>query len=369
MINREQLYHTLLKLLDSTTPYEYEKLIHKYLPKQGTFDSCGNYWVHIGNYENTLFSCHMDTVGRNCTKTTVLYDDGKLYAMNEHAACLGGDDRCGMLCMIAMIDANIDGTYIFHVGEESGCVGSKHIAKTYDLSSYKRAIAFDRRGMNSVITVMMGSTKVCSDEFANALCKQLDFVPDPTGLYTDTWSYESYIPEVTNLSCGYENEHSNREIIHVDWLLDCFIPKLISIDWDALPTKRDPKAANQIEKEYNWDDSIFDCCDFCCINCDDVRSYPFENRNWLLCNDCAMHIGVLEQAMKSCNQCGNMFCGKGNLCVDCFAMEIIDNNFLLNVDPSLLDKEFECLHCGICYCGKVELCNNCLESNKCNAIF
>jgi hypothetical protein len=235
----EELLYLLLDLLTETTPFTYEVAIHKYLPDGGYFDDIGNYIFELGDSQ-TLFCCHMDTVGRKQEYVNPLYIDG-IIKSNITTSCLGGDDRCGMLCCLAMINAGVPGTYIFHVGEERGAIGAEHIVDTFDLSKFKRAVEFDRRGTTSIITEMMIS-RVCSDVFALDLASKLGlgFVPDDTGIFTDVYKYKHIIPEVTNLSVGYYNEHSPKESIDADWLIFDFIPRLLSLDWESLIVDRDP---------------------------------------------------------------------------------------------------------------------------------
>jgi hypothetical protein len=47
------------------------------------------------------------------------------------------------------------------------------------------------------------------------------------------------IPECTNLSCGYANEHSSNETLHLPTLV-ALRDACLNIDWAALPVVRDP---------------------------------------------------------------------------------------------------------------------------------
>jgi hypothetical protein len=74
----------------------------------------------------------------------------------------------------------------------------------------------------------------------------LMYLPDDTGVYTDTAEFVDIIPECTNLSVGYYSEHSDKEsldIVHYQLLSE----RVVLIDWDALPTDRDPTV-----KEDKW---------------------------------------------------------------------------------------------------------------------
>lgn len=243
----EELLFLLLDLLNITTPFGNEGLIERFLPFGGYFDEVGNYIIELGDSQS-LFCCHMDTVGQEVENVNPLYNNGYISSKTTKS-CLGGDDRCVMLCCLAMINAEVPGTYIFHVGEERVAIGADYIIANFDLSKFKRAIEFDRRGTTSVITQMMMSP-VCSDEFALDLCDKLglNFVPDNTGIFTDVYKYKDLIPEVTNLSVGYYKEHSNKEKINADWLIYEFIPALLNVDWENLITERDPLKE---EEEFN----------------------------------------------------------------------------------------------------------------------
>lgn len=259
LLTENQLYDLLVELLETTTPYKYEQKIRDMLPKNVFVDAAGNAWFKVGDgpeTDETLFCCHMDTVGQSPESTVPFYYEGKLFALSKTSTCLGGDDRCGILCLLAMINAEIPGWYLFHVGEEKGTIGAEFAIKNYNFEGFKRAIEFDRRGTTSIITVMMGHLRTCSDEFANALAKQLnaagtglEYKIDETGVFTDVTVYQDVVPECTNLSVGYNYEHSNNEQIQVDWLIKQFIPALYTVKWNELPVARDPKADNVIAQE------------------------------------------------------------------------------------------------------------------------
>jgi hypothetical protein len=212
------------------------------------------YVITTDNEARTLFSCHTDTVHSSTTASDtnnhVVYDANLKLAYKDKTdpTPLGADDGAGWWLMMEMIDAEIPGTYLFHRGEERGGIGSKAIARDYEdfLKTFDKAVAFDRRGTTSVITEQGWSGACASTEFAAALAAELNattpgfaFEPDDTGIYTDTAEYAHLIPECTNLSCGYENEHSHSEILDVEFLIKLRDACLI-VNWDALPTKRTP---------------------------------------------------------------------------------------------------------------------------------
>lgn len=206
-------------------------------------DKFGNRIVQVGDNVTTMFSCHTDTVHYTDGLQNAMYDPtlGQVFVQGDE--CLGADDGAGIIIMINMIKANINGLYIFHREEELGGRGSSYIASETPelLNGIQRCIAFDRRGTDSVITHQAGE-RCCSDEFAEELCNELmqgDLVwfHDSTGSFTDTANYTHLIPECTNLSCGYDNEHSNNETLNVRFL-EVLIKALLKVQWDKLPTER-----------------------------------------------------------------------------------------------------------------------------------
>lgn len=255
-MNRDELYNTMLSLLSFTGPHPNERrIIEPHLPSGGTWDDEDNYILEIGQNSKTLFCAHIDTVGKSVQETNPIFYKNFLFTGNDAADCLGGDDRCGVLSLLSLISEGVPGTYIFHNCEERGANGAQHINKTFDLSKFNRAIEFDRRGTSSIITEMSAS-KVCSVDFAKALAESLneegtlDYNSDPTGSFTDVYFYKEIIPEITNLSVGYYNEHSNKECISILWLIDNFIPRITKIKWEELPTVRDPILAAKEEEEW-----------------------------------------------------------------------------------------------------------------------
>jgi hypothetical protein len=76
------------------------------------------------------------------------------------------------------------------------------------------------------------------------------YAPDDTGVYTDTAEFTDIIAECTNVSCGYYFEHSDKEeldMLHFEQLGAA----VVLVDWDGLPTERDPKAVEYKDESYD----------------------------------------------------------------------------------------------------------------------
>jgi hypothetical protein len=231
-----------------------ERFIH---PLGVDYDHFGNAWKQLGS-SPILWSCHTDTVHHKEGKQSIEQENGLLYLKNRaRGSCLGADDGAGVWLMREMILAQVPGLYIFHAGEEHGCLGSKHIARERgaDLRGFRAAIAFDRKGTRDIITHQLG-TRCCSEVFVSslstALGKKLKYRPDPTGTFTDTASYIDLIGECTNLSVGYEAAHSQDETLDLNHLLQ-LRNQMLRFNPARLEFLREPGETEQRNTEPTWE--------------------------------------------------------------------------------------------------------------------
>ena len=227
-------------------------------------DAFGNRMVSVGLNPTVSFMSHTDTVHKRGGRQQVHVGNGGVLR-GDGNDCLGADDTTGVWLMLELIRHGCPGLYIFHRGEEHGCLGSSWIAEhTPELvDGITVAISFDRRGYDSVITHQSG-IRTASEAWAEELCDLLDmgFVPDPGGSFTDSLSYAHLIPECTNLSVGYEGAHTVREKQDYPWAL-ALLKKLISIAEliPLLTVSRDPTEVEQLDYGYGgsaWGHSLDD---------------------------------------------------------------------------------------------------------------
>lgn len=206
--------------------------------------------VYVGN-SDIMFTSHTDTVHNRQMPDVfqkVQFKNG-IWSKNDKQP-LGADDAAGNWLMFNMIAAQVPGIYAFFRGEERGGIGSTYCAKNrYELfDGVKAAIAFDRRGTGSIITHQaMG--RGCSDEFANSLAAIIGMGHkcDNTGIYTDTAEFFDLIPNCTNVSVGYEYEHTPGETLNKGYI-EALKNALIKADWSKLdhtPPKSDPIVASK----------------------------------------------------------------------------------------------------------------------------
>lgn len=245
-------------------------------------DNYGNRWL-IHKTSRTLISVHTDTVHRNSGMQQVVANalgvvsvaesckqqvrdeptiaellrgmglgggkkihgpkSRRVYVDDETKShCLGADDTAGVYAALRMIEAKVPVSFVFHRDEETGGRGSSWVAGLYEdwlSETFDRCVALDRRGTKDVIISQWGD-QCCSLEFAFALCGALGMGHSPAaGVFTDSANYMHLIPECSNISIGYMNEHSPGETLDTRYLEE-LIGRLCAVEWDKLPTVRDP---------------------------------------------------------------------------------------------------------------------------------
>lgn len=178
----------------------------------GFYDEAQNYIVRIGDNSRVMFSSHTDTVHNNEGTQRLLISGDRITSVKE--SCLGADDTTGIWLMLEMIKAGVAGLYIFHASEEIGGVGSAYFANHYAylLQGIDYAIAFDRKGTDSIIT-HQSSGRCCSNAFASSMGLLLPkgYKADSGGTFTDTANYVHLVGECTNISVGYYDQHTSKE--------------------------------------------------------------------------------------------------------------------------------------------------------------
>lgn len=236
-----------LALTKFTYPHGKEHQLLDQLPEGYQEDGMGNYYIQIGEKPSTMFTCHLDTADREQTRVKHVFDGNII--RTDGSSILGADDKAGMTVILYMIGKKVPGLYYFFIGEEVGCVGSKKLAGCWTKTEFSKyitkVVSFDRRGTDSIITYQMFG-RCCSDEFAQELANRMNATGnkmkmelDDTGILTDSAKFVRLVPECTNISVGYQNEHTGRECQDIDFLRR-LCNTVAKVDWETLPVKRDP---------------------------------------------------------------------------------------------------------------------------------
>ena len=250
---------TFISLVTETYPMGHEDEVIKYLPDGLTKDNHGNYYAVIGE-SDTVFTCHLDTVNR--TKGPVglvsYKKDGQDFIKTDGKSILGADDKSGVAVLMYMMAHNVPGVYWFFYGEERGGIGSGKVSNDFDaypfMQNKKKVISFDRRNYFSIITHQM-SVQCCSNEFGESLCKELNksglkLNLDTTGVFTDSANFMDLIPECTNISVGYFNEHTNDELQNITYL-ESLAKACVAVNWDKLSVNRKVGFDEEVSRKYN----------------------------------------------------------------------------------------------------------------------
>jgi hypothetical protein len=266
-MNKKSILHkTLARALSAKRPHNtvavsnFTEWLFNTLPAElksfTSVDGAGN--LHIDNRvagSRTLFIAHVDTVHKETGANKIRKTASTWYA---DGAALGADDGAGVALLMHMMHHNIHGYYIFSQGEECGGIGAKFLEKNHAdlLAQFDRAIAFDRRGTDSIIS-HQGWSRCASDTFCQALADELNlhdenlmYTPDDTGVYTDTAEFTDIIPECTNISVGYDHEHSQQECLNINHY-ELLSQAVLQVQWDKLPTDRDPTVPEYKKTKYD----------------------------------------------------------------------------------------------------------------------
>jgi hypothetical protein len=258
-----------LQLTKRTYPHGTEKDLFPLLSDKLMEDEFGNLFINIG-ISDTMFTSHLDTATSSLTNVNHVIDGDII--KTDGTSILGADDKAGVVIMLYMIEKNTPGLYYFFLGEEVGCIGSRKVAdkqKIKKIEGINKVVSFDRRGTTSVITHQSGK-RCSSDKFAEALSLELNklngvfsYKPDDTGVLTDSIQFISIYPECTNISVGYQSEHTKSESQDIKHLEDLAIA-CSEIDWSLLPVDRDPSKLEYKSYGYgsyysnDWDDYDYD---------------------------------------------------------------------------------------------------------------
>lgn len=256
-----------LELTSRTYPHGTESEIFPLLGEGLQADEFGNLFIKIGE-SDVMFTAHLDTA--TSALTEVVHVIEKNIIKTDGKSILGADDKAGVAIMLNMIENNIPGLYYFFLGEEVGCIGSRKVAavqKESKIEGINKVISFDRRGNNSIITYQSGA-RCCSETFGSALAKALNDVDstfkyenDDTGILTDSVQFVSIYAECTNISVGYQHEHTfseKQDIEHLTKLAEA----CLKVDWNALPVERDPSTTEYKSYGSSWGSRYYEDEDY-----------------------------------------------------------------------------------------------------------
>lgn len=258
VFNPKDVRSTFISLVTKTYPMGHEEEVLEFLPALDK-DIHGNYYKIIPGDKTTMFTSHLDTADWKQSDVKLMSNkvEDDEYIFTDGTTILGADDKAGVTIMLYMMAHNVPGLYYFFLGEEKGGIGSRLVSGDFDdiehVKYIKKCISFDRRKTGSVITSQYGRV-CCSNEFGDALCKEynkngMSLSLDDTGIFTDSASFMENIGECTNISVGYNNEHTFSEIQNITFL-DKIAKASVNVNWKDLPTFRKVGINSELLRKY-----------------------------------------------------------------------------------------------------------------------
>lgn len=190
--------------------------IYSYIQKHKIeMDDAGNITVtNTDKKDVPAFCCHLDTVHRGAPLPELMMDN-ILMSMNEYG--IGGDDKCGIVACLELINSDLPCKVIFFREEERGCLGSRQY-NTKTLKDNLFLIEIDRKNAGDLI-FKSGGTTLCDKKFRKEVQKYFPHGKDETGLYTDVNVLGDAGINMMNLSAGYYRPHTPKEYVVLSELL------------------------------------------------------------------------------------------------------------------------------------------------------
>lgn len=191
-------------------------------------DAYGNLYVTKG--EASLYPClvsHTDQVHQIHEKYAIFEVDRLLFAFDSkegEQVGIGGDDLCGVsICLNALKDLPAVKIVFFRF-EETGCKGSRQAEMSF-FDNCNIVLQPDRRGNGDFITNAVG-VELSSVEFQKDIAEILDrhHYTITRGSTTDVMALKEKGLDVCacNISCGYWAPHSDKEVVTIDDVADCY---------------------------------------------------------------------------------------------------------------------------------------------------
>lgn len=165
-----------------------------------------NYYAFVNNGHAITLVSHADTLTRSPNFQLITKNN----VIRAHNSILGADDRSGCYALEKLRHTGCN--LLITTGEETGGIGARHAALDLELALTKcnLMIEFDRKNANEFVYyshTLHGKIR--------GLFESYGYI-ESYGSYSDITEF-SYIPAV-NVSCGYYDQHTKEERLHLDEL-------------------------------------------------------------------------------------------------------------------------------------------------------
>ena len=267
------------------------------------------YLVAIGNIPIALVA-HMDTVFSSPV-STLYYDQRKNVMWSPDG--LGADDRAGVFAIIKIIQSGLRPSIILTTDEECGGLGASALAEEKcPIPDLKYMIQLDRRGTNDCVFYDCGTTEFIDYVETFGFCEAFGSFSDISFLMP-AWDICG-----TNLSVGYEDEHSKTETLHFNALYATIEKVKRMLQEENIPTFKYEDNMNSVywtkllAKYYNQTDVVPDGtishglwhCSHCKDKFPEYELYPvkgLDKTTKFYCTDCLIGNVIW------CDRCGEAF--------------------------------------------------------------
>lgn len=208
--NDYQLFITIVKMRQITLLHSMEKYLKRFYSEKDLIIT-DHYIIAKGSIPVMLVA-HLDTVFET-PPSLILYDQRQHLMWSPQG--LGADDRAGVFSILKILSKGYLPSVCFTTDEEIGNYGSSILIdeiKSSPIPSLKYIIQLDRQGQNDCVFYQ------CNNRNFTEYVESFGFITAP-GSYTDisnicpTWKIAG-----VNLSIGYYNEHSTKEILNTYYM-------------------------------------------------------------------------------------------------------------------------------------------------------
>ena len=240
----------------SMTLYIWSKLLD--LDLEPTVDDYGNILVTKG--KGPLYPCflsHLDTVHIYKNGFNLMYQKKNkrtyLYAADndQKSVGIGGDDKCGIIVCLYLLQQLENVKIVFCSQEESGGTGSSNVDLKF-FSDCKFLCSVDRWNGHDFVNQYSGQRTISKamTKLVTPILKMYDY-DYASGLFTDCFNIIDRGVGIScfNISCGYYSHHSDNEYVDTNELWNAC---LLSMELAALP---DQYKLQYQKKKYGFSNS------------------------------------------------------------------------------------------------------------------
>jgi len=216
MIN-QKIREDILKIQNpSNEDIEMYSYVKKHLFDYKTIieDGRNGFIIEVGTEDyKPLFCSHLDSVHSIVNNYTIYKEkthDGDI--IYHSPTGIGGDDKCGIIIMLSLIQAGVAGYYAFFRNEEIGCIGSNKLDISGIVGKVSLIMGFDRRSSSDIIIDSFEN----NSEVLNILENNFTDINITEGLISDCWTISRRLKNeimCMNIFSGFYEPHSKSEYI------------------------------------------------------------------------------------------------------------------------------------------------------------